>query len=43
MCQNNVKILIKKDIKMYLDYIKNKYGKNYLNQFRINIKPCLYV
>lgn len=43
MCQNNVKILIKKDIKIYLDYIKNKYGKNYLNQFRINIKPCLYV
>ena len=32
---NNVKILVKQDIKFALDYIKNNYGKNYLKQFKI--------
>ncbi len=33
--QNNVKIWSYADIKPYLLYIKNTYGKNYLKQFRI--------
>lgn len=32
--QNNVKILYSKDCQKYLDYIDEKYGKNYLQQFR---------
>lgn len=32
--KNNVKILYTKDYQKYLDYIDEKYGKNYLNQFR---------
>ena len=30
----NVKIFKKKDIKKYLDYVKMKYGKNFLKKFR---------
>lgn len=33
--QNNVKVWSYADIKPYLLYIKNTYGKNYLKQFRI--------
>ena len=32
---NNVKILVKQDIKFALDYVRNNYGKNYLKQFKI--------
>lgn len=35
LIQNNVKILYSKDYQKYLDYIKEKYGKNYLKQFKI--------
>lgn len=32
---NNVKILYSKDYKKYLDYIDQKYGKNFLDQFKV--------
>jgi hypothetical protein len=35
MLQNNIKILTFKDIKPILQYIKDKYGMSYLNQFKI--------
>ena len=34
MIDNNVKILREKDIIPILDYINEKYGKNYLKQFK---------
>lgn len=34
MLKHNVKIFKKKDIKKYLDYVKMKYGKNFLKKFR---------
>lgn len=34
MKQHNVKIWMKKEIQPILNYISNKYGKNYLKQFR---------
>ena len=36
---NNVKILYYKDYKKYLDYIKQKYGKDYLRQFKQSKTP----
>ena len=36
MLKNNVKILRYKDCKKYLDYVKQKYGKGYLKQFKKN-------
>lgn len=33
--ENNVTIISNNEIKKYLDYIYNKYGKNYLKNFRI--------
>ena len=30
----NCCLITNKEIKFYIDYIKNKYGKNYLNKFR---------
>lgn len=32
--KNGVKILLEKDIKPYLDYVHQKYGKNYIKQFK---------
>ena len=32
--KNNVTILYEKDYQKYIDYIKEKYGRNYLNQFK---------
>ena len=34
MIRNNVKILRYNDYKKYLDYIKEKYGTDYLKQFK---------
>lgn len=34
----NVKILLKNDILFYLNYIKLKYGQNYLKQFKNKIQ-----
>ena len=34
MKENNIKILFYKDIKPYLEYVKSKYGNNYLIQFK---------
>lgn len=31
---NNVNFLLEKDIKFYLNYINENYGKNYLKQFK---------
>ena len=36
MKNNNVKILTYKDIKPILDYINEKYGKNFLKKFKNN-------
>ena len=33
LIKNNVTILYEKDYQKYIDYIKEKYGRNYLNQF----------
>ena len=41
MIKNNVKIMGKTDIKPYLTYVENKYGKIYLSGFRrkvVNVK-----
>ena len=35
MIDNNVKVLLEKDIKPILEYINIKYGKNYLKQFMV--------
>ena len=41
MIQNNVKILRFNDYKLYLNYISQVYGKDYLKQFRVNTsKEC---
>ena len=45
MIRNNVKIIDEINVKQYLDYIENKYGKMYLSSFRrktVNVKdmPC---
>lgn len=34
MIKNNVKIISDEEIKPILDYINEKYGKNYLKQFK---------
>jgi len=34
MIENNVKIISKKEIKKYLDYVNSKYGKHYIEAFR---------
>jgi len=34
MIENNVIILKSKEIKKYMDYVNNKYGKDYINQFK---------
>ena len=34
MIKNNVKILKSKDYLIYIKYVKNKYGKFYLKQFK---------
>lgn len=34
MLDNNIKILKEQDIKPILNYIDDKYGKNYLKQFK---------
>lgn len=31
---NNIKLYFQKDIKPYIDYVRNKYGKNFLKQFK---------
>lgn len=36
MIENNVKILLYNDIKPYIEYVNMKYGKDYINQFKIN-------
>lgn len=41
LIKNNVKILYSKDYKKYLEYIKNKYGSKYLDQFKICKKDAL--
>ena len=38
MKDNNIIILKSKDYQKYLDYISEKYGKDYLKQFKNNIK-----
>ena len=38
MLANNVIILTSKDYQQYLDYVSEKYGKNYLKQFKRNAK-----
>lgn len=45
MIKNNVKIMGKADVKPYLIYVENKYGKIYLSRFRrkaVNVidMPC---
>lgn len=34
MLKNNVEILFKSDIELYLNYIKLTYGKDYLERFK---------
>jgi hypothetical protein len=38
MLKHNVEIIRFSDIKLILKYISNKYGNNYLNQFKIKLK-----
>ena len=35
MVKNGVKIMLYKDIKFALDYVKESYGKDYLKKFKI--------
>src|SRR5574344_671511 len=35
--KNNVKILLKDDIKKYLDYVKEEYGKHFLSYWKLSI------
>lgn len=35
MLENNIKVMTKKDVSLYLKYVKDTYGKNYLREFRL--------
>jgi hypothetical protein len=35
--KNNIKILLKDDIKKYLDYVKEEYGKHFLSYWKLSI------
>lgn len=35
MLENNIRVMTKKDVSLYLEYVKDAYGKNYLREFKL--------